>query len=453
MPAEVMPQVPWAQLSAFIAEKMGLHFPPERFTDLQRGLGAAAQEAGFDNLGDFSHWLLSTPISGPQLHALASHLTVGETYFFREPKTFAALAERVLPRLLDRRRGERRLRVWSAACCSGEEAYSIAILLQQSIPDWRDWHITLLATDINERFLKKAAAGVYGEWSFRDPPVGLKERYFTRTPEGRYALLPQVKQMVTFAPLNLAEDRLPSLATQTQAIDLIFCRNVLMYFTPAQAHKVVEKLHRALREDGWLVTSPSESSRALFFAFEPTDEPGAVFYRKKGIEPPVAAAPSIFVPGESFEPTTPTAPVEIPTAPMVAEPPPPFSVQARALANEGQLDRALKACDRWIAAEPLDAGARYLRAVVLQELGNLEEARRSLQHTLYLEPGFVLAVVGLGHLARGAGKHLEAHRHFSQALTLLRDRAADEPLPESDGLTAGRLREILSSLLAIETAA
>lgn len=167
MQTDGVPDALWGCLSEFIAQNTGLHFPPERRSDLQRGFTAAAAEFGFADSARCADWLLSTPLTRPQLHTLASHLTVGETYFFRDRKTFDALAQHILPELLRRRRGrEQRLRLWSAACSTGEEPYSLAILLQQLLPDWRDWHITILATDINPRSLQKAAAGVYGEWSF-----------------------------------------------------------------------------------------------------------------------------------------------------------------------------------------------------------------------------------------------------------------------------------------------
>jgi chemotaxis protein methyltransferase CheR len=127
-----------------------------------------------------------------------------------------------------------------------------------------------------------------------------------------------------------------------------------------------------------------------------------------------------------------------------------LAAQTRALANQGQLQEALASCDRWIAADALDPASRYLRAVILQELGDPEQARRSLQQALYLHPDFVLAHFGLGNLARRVGKSTDAARHFANALALLEGRAPDDALPQSDGLTAGRLKEILKSLLVPE---
>lgn len=464
MMAEALPQLPWPRLSAFIAERTGLHFPPERRADLHRGLQSAAHEMGLSE-ADFAAWLLTAPLTRRQLHVIAGHLTIGETYFYREPRVFEALATQVIPELLERRAQERSLRLWSAACCTGEEPYSLSMLLQQCIPGEAGWRATVLGTDINERFLQKAVAGVYGQWSFRDEAQGLRERYFERAPDGRWSVLPQVRQRVRFAPLNLAEDNFPSLASDTQGMDLIFCRNVLMYFSQPHAAKVVEKLRRALRDDGWLVLSSSEASHALSAGsgFMPVNFPGATLYRKAG-SPPLKVATRAPVPAVSAPQPTADAlyqqgayaqaadRLQAAPAPDTAPVKPQFSLLARALANQGKLAEALACCDRWIAAEPLESGARYLRALILEETGNTAEAGRCLQQAIYLHPDFVLAHFALGNLARGARQLREAHRHFDNTLALLNKLPADAPLPESDGLTAGRLKEVVESLFVLENA-
>src|SRR5688572_30424277 len=117
----------WVRLSELIAGHIGLHFAPQRLPDFQRGLANAAEELGFNEVGECASWLLSAQPTRRQLEVLASHLTVGETYYFRDPRTFEVLATHILPRLInDRRAGDRRLRLWSAGCSSGEEAYSLA---------------------------------------------------------------------------------------------------------------------------------------------------------------------------------------------------------------------------------------------------------------------------------------------------------------------------------------
>lgn len=513
MRPSVVPDTQWSQLSGFIAGAMGLHFPRERWPDLQRGLAGAAAEFGFDDVAECADWLLSAPLGKAQQQVLASHLTVGETYFLREKKSFEVLAARVLPELIRSRRGrEQRLRLWSAGCCTGEEPYSLAILLQQLLPDLADWHVTILATDINARFLRKAVAGSYGEWSFRDAPEGLRERYFNRSPEGRYLVAPETRRMVTFEHLNLVEDAYPSLTTDTNAMDVILCRNVLMYFSPEQIRRVIGKFRHALLDGGWLLVSPSEASQELFSRFATRNFPGVILYQKsdayvggagfqsagspisnrpdadpgwnpelgelsagwKPAPPQTASLRSENPPPEKPAPLVPTnPPVPEQTRPtpyavagalykqgryeeaadtllasLAGHTPesPGFSLLARALANQGRLAEALTWCDRGIAADKLDSAAHYLRAVVLLEQGAPEEARRSLQRAVYLHHDFVLAHFALGNLARSGAKTVEAGRHFGNARQLLARLRPDDPLPESDGLTAGRLLETITAL-------
>ena len=505
MRPSALPDSHCSQLSEFIADAMGLHFPRERWCDMQRGLAEAADEFGFDNVTACVDWLMSAPLTKVQLQVLAGYLTVGETYFFRDMKTFEVLTASVLPGLIDSRRGhEQRLRIWSAACCTGEEAYSLAILLHQVLPDLADWRVTILATDINTRFLQKAAAGSYSEWSFRDVAMGFKERYFNRSKDGCYVVVPEIKEMVTLANLNLAEDGYPSLATGTNAMDLILCRNVLMYFTPLQTCKVIGNLHRALIVGGWLAVGPSEASQALFPQFVTLNYPGVILYQKsdalvqnRQALPPVALreeveflTPETEVPREwgaaptsTFQPSEPipTLPPELPvsvdaclrpyaiaqsqyargryeeaTSTLLglcdgptAEPAE-FSLLARSLANQGRLADALAWCDRWITADKMDSAGHYLRAVVLLEQGDSEQARRSLQRAVYLNPDLVLAHFALGNIARGREKAGEADKHFGNALRLLGRQQSDALIPESDGLTAGRLTEIITSLAELE---
>ena len=481
-----------SQLSEFIAEKMGLHFPHDRWPDLQRGLAGAAAELGFQDLAHCADWLMTGRPTESQLKVVARHLTVGETYFLRERKTFDVLASRVLPDLVDARRGRhQRLRLWSAACASGEEAYSLAILLHQVLPDLAAWHVTILATDINPHFLQKAVAGSYGEWSFRGVPSGFKERYFDRDCSGRYVIRPEIRKLVTFEHLNLADDVYPSLATGTTAIDVIFCRNVLMYFTPAQIGRVVGKLHQALAPGGWLAVSPSEASHVWFPQFVTRNFPGVILYQKRERDERLThahASSGVAAVHSAAAPPSPPAAVRPATAQPVQRPrqaapgPPPaggdaaslyeqgryaeavdvlmassdgrvhrrdlLSLLVRALANLGRLSSAREWCDRWIADHKLDAAMHYLRAVVLIEDGQPEEARRSLRRTVYLDPDFVLAHFALGNLGYARGYHDDANKHYAHALHLLGRLQPHDLLPESDGLTAGRLTEMIGAVTA-----
>ena len=491
----------WLELSELIAGKMGLYFSPERRDDLERGITGASREFGFDDTRECISSLLASRLTKIQLQVLASHLTVGETYFFRDKQAQDALSENILPGLIQSRRGHgQRLRIWSAACCSGEEAYSLAILLHQALPDLAEWQVTITASDINPRFLYKACQGTYSEWSFRNAPAWLKQSYFNRTPDGQYEIIPEIKKMVTFIHLNLVEDVYPSLVTDTNAMDVIFCRNVLMYFTPAQIGKVIEKLGYSLVDGGWLAVSPSEASRALFPRFANVNFPGAIFFQKNETEflsqsvrkqpdhkpkaylsdelvhsrsePEISqenaalkqsgkipmteiigrlqsSAEALYLQGLYSEVTDTLLagferhPVERHLNPAI------FSLMARALANQGKLDDALVWCDHWIAADKLDVAGHYLRGMVLQEQGNFELAQSSLQRAVYLQPDFVPAHFSLGNLAHARSKADEADKHFANALRLLKNYQPEDIVPESEGLTAGRLIEFIKSMNAM----
>ncbi len=449
-----------SRLSEALAAQMGLHFPKERWRDLERGIAAAARDFHLPDAEACARWLLSAAPARDQIEVLASHLTVGETYFFREPRSFEILEQQILPELIrSRRDGERRLRIWSAGCATGEEPYSIAMLLDRLIPDPGEWNVTLLATDINPRFLGKAAEGAYGAWSFRGTPDWIRERYFKTRRDGRFELDPRIRKRVTFSYLNLAEDAYPSLAGNTNAMDVILCRNVLMYFAAERAAKVADGLHRCLLDGGWLIVGPAETSHTLFSRFATVNFPGVVLYRKTAHAGPRPVFGQRVLPRQEPSPQAGVASPEplVQNLPIPREPPretiraeePGLDGRARSCANEGRLAEAAKWCEQAIAADKLNPARHYLLANIRREQGQNDAAAQSLQHALYLDPDFVLAHFALGNLRLSQGRRREAERHFENAQALLRSRPQDEILPEAEGLTAGRLGEIIASVRSI----
>ena len=434
------------ELSELCAQRLGLHFPQSRWSDLERGILSAASDLGFSDPVPFLQHLRSSPLTRNELDALASHLTVGETYFYRDRLAFEALETHILPGLIaTRRKSEKRLRIWSAGCSTGEEAYSIAIAVSRAIPDLKDWNVTILATDVNPRFLQKASSGLYGDWSFRDGPPWIKERYFARTADDRYQLSAHIRRMVSFAYLNMAEDVYPSLQNNTNALDLIFCRNVLMYFAPDRAKRVIHHLYQALVEDGWFFVSPSEASHTQFSQFVTVAIDNAFFYRKdhrQVLEPEAPSFPLVDTVRLSSSPI-PASQEETQEPDQESLPSP--ALLAREYANEGKLTEARQWCEKAVAADRLNPGLHYLRSTILQELGIIDEAILSLKRALYLDQDFVLAHFSLGNLARRKGKWKEAARHFQNSLSILAKYRPEEVLPESEGLTVARLQEIVES--------
>jgi chemotaxis protein methyltransferase CheR len=479
-----------SQLSETVAAQTGLHFPQERWPDLERGLGSAARVLGFPTLEAFATSLLATPLDRKGVEVVAGELTVGETYFFREKRSLEIFSEQLLPEIARTRRGAaRHLRLWSAGCCSGEEPYTLAILLDRFLPDLAEWRVTILGTDINPRFLHKAAGGIYNEWSFRDAPPWLKTDYFKPVGKKLYEIIPRIKNKVTFAYLNLAEDAYPSLATNTNAMDFIFCRNVMMYFNAERTKKVVHQFRNALVDQGWLVVSLTETSSELFRELETVPFPQGTFYRKsdkpseiskitqttkwelKAIEPapviefpphvstardesPLPAPPSFYEKAlVLFEQGKYSAAAEILKTDSTPKSAKNAALLSRIYANLGDLTQAMAMTDQALALDKLDAGVHYLRAVIFEEQGAKEEALSALKKTLYLDPHFVLAHFALGNAALRRKHFPEAERHFVNVLNLLADYETNDVLPQSDGLVAGRLREMVAAAMSVETAA
>lgn len=490
MPAELS-DISCSSLSELVAEYLGLHFPKERWADLERGVCASAREYGDGDMDEYLRRLLSSTPSSREVEILASHLTIGETYFFREKQSFDILEEKILPQLIHARRAtaQQQLRVWSAGCATGEEPYSIAILLSRMIPDLKDWNILILATDLNVRSLEKAERGVYGDWSFRNAPPWVRSRYFTATSDDRWAVVPTIRKMVKFASLNLVKDAYPSLLNATTAIDIILCRNVLMYLTPGAAKEAVDGLYRSLASNGWLMVAPAEASNSLFSQFASVSFAHGTLYRKATKQPEMVLSlapggpdqpielvhlPESFVEHERFAAALQKAACS-PVQPDRTESGKILLTQAvdlysqghyklaeakinvalsgndrdgqatlflaRLFANQGLLAEALQWCERALRSNKMDASAHYLRALILLEQGLLQEAALSLRRAIYVSPGLVLAHFALGNLAMRQRKLKESQRCFHYARMLLANYREGDVLLESDGLTAGRLRD------------
>jgi len=272
------------RLSEFVNSRTGLHFPQEKWRDLKRNINAAAPDLGFGDTNACIKWLLSARLTQKQKDTLVGHLTIGETFFFRDKFIFQALKEQILPAWPgshDVRK--KRITFWSAACCTGEEPYSTAMLIDQ-MPVFTGWKVKIIATDINAQFLQKAKKGVYTSWSFRDTPDEILRGYFKKRGKNHFEISPAIRKMVSFSRHNLVAKVYPPdldehLNEQGKA-DVIFCRNVLMYLSPDMRDKVIQRLTGSLSKGGWFIVSPSETSFVQAPGLNPVRFPGAILHRK-----------------------------------------------------------------------------------------------------------------------------------------------------------------------------
>jgi chemotaxis protein methyltransferase CheR len=500
-----------ASLSRLINSRTGLYFPREKWRELKRNIRAAAPDLGFTDPEQCIRWMLSAELTQQQADTVVAHLTIGETYFFRDREVFAALKDHVLvPLAQSQKRSQRRIRFWSAACSSGEEPYSIAILLDQMEGLLRGWEISMLATDINTRFLEKAKQGIYTQWSFRNMSERLMKQYFTKTGNNRYEISPRIKNRVTFSRLNLIEQGAAGPPAATGAMDVIFCRNVLMYLSPDMRRRVIHRLMTSLAEDGWLIVSPAETSLVETPTLRPIRFPKAIFHKKVLQETATQETMEMGVVPRGHErrrvaegvipvlhhqaPTpsreTPAAPGNGPVAAKQdsrhekgpnpydealalykkglcreaaerlerlfsaesggASSPdliPAMTLLARACADLGRLEEARKWCEKAAAMKKLDPDVHALLAVIYQELGLTEEPVKALKRVIYLDPDRIMAYFSLGHLMGQQGKEAEAKRCFASARDLLTSMKPDETVPHSDGLTAERLQDAIEMMM------
>jgi chemotaxis protein methyltransferase CheR len=431
----------------YIARHYGLYHSPERLPELERKLEQLSPRLGFGNGTQLSERLLGNQLTPEEELQLIEGLTVGETYFFREPEAIQALLDTIWPELQQRRPSHQPLRIWSAGCASGEEPYSLAMALDSQMSRMQPGGFSLLATDINRQSLEKAQQGYYTAWSFRAMPTHYKQRYFRLQSDGRWWLDPALRQQVQFTQMNLAAPDYPSILNGTHELDVIFCRNVLMYFNDETIAQIAERFARCLRPGGWLVLSQTECGHLFQSAFETVQIGGAFLYRKRGgprllpkISEPVMTSGGPCAPVNPEKTwSQPKPSPHTPTAITSTE----LFTQSRQLADQGALAQARTLCEQALLHHQLHYEGHYLHAMILQEQDEIAAAREALRRVLYLAPDFVLAHYALGMLELKAADHRSGERHLDQALRLLDPVPPEQLLPGSEGLSAGQLQDLL----------
>lgn len=472
-----------ADFERLVHQRTGMVFGFRRADELEEKVLAAASRAGLESLAAYYDALSSSPTDSRHWDDLVAGLTIGETYFFRNTAHFDALRWEILPPLIRQRRRDRRLRLWSAGCSTGEEPFSLAILLRELIPGIEDWRITILGTDINKASLQRARAGLFRSWSLRKLNDAQRAAYFTQEGDA-FALAPRIRDMVTFSYLNLTEPAYPALETNTTAIDLLLCRNVAIYFSFDTIRDIAERLHRCVLDGGWLITGAAETNSEIFSRFASRSFPGAVLYQKSQSALPVPVGRAFEKPGGACKvargpqaigripPQSSRADERTQVAPHCVayeqaldlqrqgDEPAAVAMLQRAIAlrpefaeahyrlcrlhaNRGRLAEAKASCVDMLRADPLNAEGHFTWGLIAQEEGRIDEAVEAFRKTLYLSPSFILAHHGLSVMLIHTGDEAQAERHRDAALKCVRALPDDEILPGSESLTAGQLRNML----------
>ncbi len=259
----MMPDDVFRLLRDLISEYCGVYYDDDSKYILERRLNRRLQVSGMQDYRDYYRFLLYNRDREDELAEIIDILTVNETYFFREMKQFNALLEEIAPELMKIRSGGYKLRIWSAGCASGEEPYTIAMLVLENPQVFGDWDVEVLGSDINKRVLQKARKGVYRKNSFRATENYYIKKYFEED-GGDFRISDKARKLVDFSHLNLLE---PKKFSFLGDLDIVFCRNVLIYFHTGAKVKVVESFHDRLLGGGYLLLGHAESLMNISTSF------------------------------------------------------------------------------------------------------------------------------------------------------------------------------------------
>lgn len=472
-----------ARLRAAVARHVGLAFDDGKAAFLadvlQRNVPAAQTVDGY-----------LAELEGPgsrAMRALVPALTVGETYFFRNAEQLRVLAAVALPARLRARAAGRTLRILSAGCSTGEEAFSIGIVIHDLLDP--SWDVSVLGVDVNPSALKGAGRGRYAPWALRETPPEVQARWF-RQDGNEWVLADAARTRVRFEERNVVSD---DLLWSPGAYDIVFCRNLLMYLTPEGLRRVVAHFERALAPGGYLFLGHAEALRGLSDELRLCSSHGTFYYRRPDrLEtdspsqtpeaPPSAGLPSanrVSVRAVSVRPPPP------PVGPGAAEGVEPRAarsdlssaldllaqerygealervgaVEPRAgadaeagllrailLTHAGRFDEAEAECARVLEMDPLNAGAHYALALCRERAGDRQGAIDHDRAAVYLDASFAMPRLHLGILARREGARDLARRELGQALVLLEREDPSRVLLFGGGFR----REALSEMCRVE---
>jgi chemotaxis protein methyltransferase CheR len=479
-------------LASKVHQHLGMDFGGPRRAELLRRLRQLAVEQEREP----SAWLESLAFAewdDAQVQALVPAFSVGETYFRRDAEALDWLARQHLAPLLQRRRaaGQRYLRVWSAACCTGEEAYSLLFILDELLGgDATNWTLELLASDINAGFLARAEQGRYGQNAFRRNEETFRSRYF-QVEERFWRVRPEWRGRIRFLRHNLADQALPNPGRGMAAVDLILCRNVLMYFSAEHAAAALRRLLACLSDDGILVLSAVEAGLA-------TQAGLSGFWAGSnyalGADAALPRVAPVTVPSVAAAPTPHALPV-LTIAPPAPVPPAASGVprierstlwrDAETALAQGRMDGARELLHSYLAQPGLAVAQRYdacllmarswadqqhsgaarewlqraveldaaalpaywLQALLARQEGDVPAALQALHKALYLDPDCSMLHFQQGLLLREVGRRQPGDKALRVCLRLLQTAAVDAPLPLGEGLSAGQLRQLCEQLL------
>jgi chemotaxis protein methyltransferase CheR len=487
-----------------IAQRTGIVLQDHQLVNLRDTIRNGCARFEYTDPAQYLHALqTSTGLTEP-LEYLIAGITVGESYFFRDSEQIELLRDALLPEMIAAKRvhGDLSLRIWSAGCSQGQEIYTIALMLHELLPDIAQWRIHLLGTDINSEVVAKAIRGRYSDWSFRATPPELRDRWFTRA-GNEYEIRTDVKRMVHFAYLNLTEDVYPSILSETNAMDIILCRNVFIYLERKAVQRSMSQYAECLVERGALILGASDPVEYTHTPLKWVQNGRAAYFRKEPYSSPVSneyRTPELardFTPATNKMPQALTRRIEKPITQPKSIPPVRtydsgkriaaanveksatgmaeiikslkcsdwssalvkieeacvqgkgtsdlWQMKANALANLGQMDRALQACATSLQMEVDNKHTYLIQGLILAELNREQDAEQALRKALYLDHSFLEAHYELGMLRVRASDLRGAIKSMENALKLALEGDPERELHNAGGMTYHRFAQVLKN--------
>lgn len=474
----------------FLIRHSGLHFERRNIRMLERALDSRMAALRINSYGEYYDYLEENRERRQELQKLIQFLTVGETFFFRYHGHFEALAKNTLADML-KLPAKKSLRIWSAGCSTGEEPYSIAMAIMEAVPDWKKRDIKIFATDINSSSLKKAREGVYNAWKLRVTPRHYLEKYFQVIGES-YLVREEVKALVDFSYFNLQT----SVPLTAEPLDVIFCRNVLIYFTAPTTKKVVEMFADALNPGGYLYMGHAETLLNVSTRFERHIHDGSFYYRKKAAVIPEPARPAVKAMSTRQHCARETGAVARKSSSMAALPmikPADTSSQddlfrkglgllhqenyagaaeafkallenepahTSALLGCGQIHlaqgrnaAALECCEQALALNDLLPEGYFLRGLLFEIAERAEDAFEEYRKAVLLKIDFVMPHYHLGKLCFRSGDMKTSLREFRNSVKLLEKAVPGAVIPFSGGLSREVfLEQAIKDMATVEAA-
>ena len=479
-------------LRQLVSRRLGVQVRDKDTAKFQETLAARCRELRLPGLDSYAEFLQRRESESEWEH-LATLLTTGETFFFRDKGQIELLRTCILPELIELRRAERKLRIWSAGCSSGEEPYSIAILLRELLAGQSNWQTFILATDIDAVALNKARAGLYTAWSFRKVEPELQRKYFDQRGQD-WEIQQQLRDMVMFQTVNLITDEIPN--AMVREMDLIVCRNVFIYFDREHVASIVKKFSATLRNGAYMLTGHGELQGQKLDPLERRVFSTSVAYRQNdslSVDAP-AAKPLVQVSRSATRHKPPSSDAQTrafgsSNDGLAKHETPPEKTPADDLLDECQQlllqgqhtsalqkaeqivkdnsqdlrahcllaqthadlsnhEKAMASCKRAMEIDPFATSPLYLLAHIAESEGRYQDAKSSLKKVIYLDPSHIAAQLDMAALLEREGDLDQARKTRLAVIEILKSARDDERIEFHGHLTAGQLAKQIKQAMS-----